>query len=344
MYHGTELDAHLRLAHTTLVWVQRPGPGDEDGEVIHAEARLSVQQRSLHDTMVAVRRSAAERRARWDRRIEARLRRARQGMRDWPGPATILGDLLLKGGGAVARVLNRGAQRATCAAVEVPDRLVSATLRTEAMLLGPGGWRGVLRAVRHPEDLSPEEKGVVVFLTMATLLASVLLLNSIFVLAFPDQGHVYRSLLANAAVQFVNIFGVPLLIEPLLILATLTQGPVLAFTGFFLGKMLAVWVLYFVGDAAHDAFLRKASPRWKRLSAWLRRNANKYGFPILFLDNALPLMPDQVLWVFAVSGMRFKTWLLAVALGTILRFAVIIGGVYVVGPERIEQFFANPFA
>ena len=337
VYHGTEVDEDLRIVHHTLVWL-------ENGQdLVHAEARTHVQRRALLETMERVRSSADARRQRWERRTQRRLARRRVALARWPRPLALPADALLYAMARMSQAVNRSVHGGTRALVQVPDALVSGALRAEAHLLHPGGRRTLWQSLRDPDQLTAEEKGVVVFLSLVLLALGVLVLNSVMALVFPEHAPAYRALLTNAVVQFVSVFGVPIVMEPLLVLATLSQGPVLAFTGFFVGKMLGVWVLYFLGDSAHDAFLRRASPRSQRWMAWLQRNADKYGFPILFLDNALPLMPDQVLWVFAVSGMRFRTWMLAVALGTVVKFTAFIGGVYLLGPERIEQLFTDPF-
>jgi membrane protein YqaA with SNARE-associated domain len=225
----------------------------------------------------------------------------------------------------------------------VPDQAAAQVLRSEALLATRLGRRGFVEALKHPEQLTAEQKGVLLFLSLAGLAVLVLLLNSIIALALPELAPGYRALLGDALLQLGTLLGLPVAVEPAILVSTAAVGAVPTFLAFFVAKMYGAWLMYLVGDALHGAVARRGGRWTQRLVDWLRRNADRYGLLVLVLDNALPLAPDQVMYVLAVSGMSFRRWMLGIAAGSAVRFGILIGGALLVGPERAAGWFLHPF-
>lgn len=347
VYHAIEVDADIRITYQTIVSTKRQPPtrGQAEGELhLTVDDRTSVQKRALLEMMDAAR-SRADQRARRSREaLAVRLARGRRAVLAWPRSFAKLGFALLHLEATVGTGLLKTRRRVLRGLVEVPDALASGALRVESHLSTRLGRQGLWAGIKDPASLSTEQRSVTLFLTAVLLGLSVLLLNSFFALALPEFATAYRLVLIDATAQFISVFGFPLPVEVPLIQQTVEGMGLLAFVGFMFGKMLGVWVLYLLGDSLHAKLEHhtKNSPRMQRGVTWLRANANRYGFPILFIDNAVPLMPDQVLLVFAVSGIKFRTWMWSIGLATALKFAVVIAGVYLIGPERIHHIF-NPF-
>jgi uncharacterized membrane protein YdjX (TVP38/TMEM64 family) len=346
VYHAIEVDADVRITYQTLVGVRssRSRPADEPQHRIVADARVTVQKRALLEMMDAAR-ARADQAARKSREAQARrLARRRGAVLRWPHWATPLGFGVIRAQARFGLGIIHAKRRARRGLVEVPDVLFSSALRVQYHVGDRLARQGLVAGLKDPTTLTTEQRSVLLFLTAFFAAASVLLLNSFFALATPEFAGTYRHMLTDAALQFVGLFGAPVLVEPLLVLSTLAVGPYLAFSAFFVGKMLGAWVLYLLGHSLHHHLEKKTSgKRGRRMVDWLTRNANKYGFLILVLDNALPLAPDQLMLVFAVSGIRFRKWMLGIGVGTCVKFVALIVGVLVIGPERVEHFFAHPF-
>ncbi|HVL86452.1 MAG TPA: VTT domain-containing protein [Candidatus Thermoplasmatota archaeon] len=337
VYLGLEADVDLRIQYTTIV---RADVDDEGRPRARVEERVSVSRRALLDAMDRVRRGAQEWSARARERLGAALAWQRAGAKR--APRWLL-PLLLASLRLEARVGVAGIELVRAAAValvEIPDLFVTNLLRLEAHLYDRLGRRSLWQGVRDPSVLTLEQRAVVAFLTFAILAATVLVLNSIFALALPAYADAYRGLLANFLLHLTGTLGAPIFMEPLVALATVTMGPTLAFAGFFLGKAMAVWILYLLGESLHDWFLRRAKGRTRGAMDWLHRHADRHGVLALVAINAVPFAPEQLVLVLAVSGMRFRSWMA----GNLIGSAIKIGGVVLltlaIGPERVGDLFS----
>jgi hypothetical protein len=339
VYHAIEVDADVRITYQTVVRAKR----SQGSLHLLLDARTSVQKRALLEVMDQVR-QGADHAARKKREALARkLSRRRANVLRWPRGLRRAGFALVRAEARLGTGLINAQRNLLRSAVEVPDALFSSALRVESQLGTHLGRRSLWEGIKDPSGLDAEQRSVVLVLTAALVLFGVLLLNSIFALAFPEYATTWRTLLIFAAHQFAGVFGFPLPVE-LDLITSAAQGlgaGLLAYAGLFAGKLLGVWVLYLLGDTLHGKLEHhtKGKPRAERMVDWLRSNAAKYGFLILLVDNAVPLMPDQVLLVFAVTGMRFRSWMWGIGLGTALKFTIILAGVFIVGPERIIHIF-----
>lgn len=339
LYHGLEVDADTRIMYSTRVALD-PGNDllDESDNVIHIDSRVSVQKRALLELMDRERAFMDRVSARWREAHIARMvrhRRAANRLRySWAIDAAVR-VVRLEARAGLAFI--RSARRTVRGVVQVPDFLITRSLRAYHHLAGPVGRRALVQGLRDPSKLSIEEKSVVLFLSSVLLVALVFILNTLFALLLPSLADAYRGVFADAAISLLSTLALPLAVEPLIAFGVESRGPVLAVLGFFLGKMIGVWLLYFLGDSLYDELQKTKAkrPRIGRAIEWVNRNADRYGFSALVLVNAIPLVPDVLLYAFAVAGMRFRPFVAGIAIGTAIKFAAVVVGVYVIGPDRV---------
>ncbi|HEV8361132.1 MAG TPA: hypothetical protein VGR28_11830 [Candidatus Thermoplasmatota archaeon] len=347
--HTVEADPKMRITYSTLVHARgdvAPTGSPPATLRVMVDCRVSVEKRVLLERMQRLRRSAARRAPRRRDALARRLARHRYAVRRWPRPLLALAYIFIGLERKAGAFYIGTTTRVTSALIEIPDMLVGQVLRADHHINNRLRRHSLWRGLHDPRSLTTEQRGLMLFLTALVVLGAVLALNSFFALAYPEGAPAYRHVLFNAGAQFVSQFGVPFFVEPVLLLSIPSLGPVLAVAGFVVGKLLGVWVLYLLGASLHGQLVRWTTgrPRAERLVGWLTRNGDKWGFAILFLDNVIPLMPDQVQIVFAVSGVRFRAWIGGIMGGTLLKFGIILVGYYLVGPARVAQFFSNPFA
>lgn len=361
LYHGMEVDPEVRLVYTTRVVLYPMADEEEGGEEaagslprdhgrrgdhrLVVDCRVNVQKRALLEMMDRARRRVdafvqgrrrilTERGAARTERIEEysspRLRRLARG--------------LLRTRVRVVRGALEAFRNAVHAAVVIPDRVAGAALRAQTMLHTRLGRRTFWDSVKNPRMLTLEERGVMVFLMGLLTALTVLGLNTLFALGLPEHAPLYRRVLADTGVMVLGVLFLPIPEEPLLVLSVLDIGPAAAFTGFMVGKMLGVWIIYLLGTTIHETLADRTEdhPRIARGVDWLRSHGDRHGAAILVVGNALPLVAGVIVYPLAVAGMRFRDWMGGIAAGTALRYAVIIAAVLVVGPAEVEAWFADP--
>lgn len=345
VYHAIEVDVDVRITYQTLVSVRNPHAAADGKEPrVVADSRVNVQKRALLEMMDRARANADHRAHTSREALARRLARKRARVMRWPRWATPLGFGLLHTRARLGASVIHARRRLNRGLVEIPDSVFSSALRVQYHVGDRLARQALVQGLKDPTHMTQEQRSVALFLTTFAVVGAVVLLNSFFALAWPEGAAVYRRMLTEATVQFLGLFGAPFPIEPMLVVDTIAIGPYLAFTGFFVGKMLAAWVLFLLGDSLHHHIKKKMKgPRGQRVVEWLNRNCNRYGLPILILDNAPPLAPDQLMFVIAASGISFRTWMVGIAAGTVIKYVAVIAGVYIIGPERITHFFEHPF-
>ena len=343
LYHGTEIEGECRIYCTSLVEVTRPGP---QGERIAVESRVTVQRRAFLELMDRERAFSDRLAARWReglvRRLVAQRAAANRAGRPWLVRAAVR---VIRVEARVGLGFIAGLRRLMRGAVQLPDALVSRLVQTHAQVGGRTARRSFLSGLRDPGSLSPEQKGVLLFLTLALAVSAVFLVGTFFALALPQWAGLYQRFVGDATAAFLSAVALPLPTEAFVIASTLAMGPTLAFAGSFAGKMLGVLVLYLLGDSLFDkvAAATAGKPRMARMVAWLKGNADRHGFLLLVLINGVPFVPDVLLYAFALSGMDFRRYMAGIAVGTALKFGLLIAGVLLLGPERITAFLDAPF-
>lgn len=345
-FHGLADDPDVRLGFTTVVRVD-PGVHADDpaDDIIHVEERLNLQRRVLHE-LVERERAFSDRLAlRWRSRLahglasQRRFANARKTA--WVAAALLA---LVRLQAKIGHAVIRGTRAFLRSLVAIPDAILSHGETASVHLASQTGRARLRRALVDPAAATPIEKSVVLVLVAFSLLGIVLLLNTLFAAVFVDQARVYQGVLADFTSSLLSTIALPIPAEPILILHGGQVGFAIVFAGLFLGKMVGSWILYLMGDSLNDGIQKKTakSPRMERMVSWMQRNADKWGFWLLVPINAIPFLPDLLVLVFAVSGMRFRGFMGGIALGTILKFSAIIAGVYWLGPERIQAFLDNP--
>lgn len=362
LYHAMEVDPEVRLTYTTRVALypvedEEAATGDgsrsslpTDHEMhgdhrLVVDSRVNVQKRILLEAMDRARRGAdafvVRQRQRLNERLSAKRGRA-ESHRSPLARRVAKGWLDLRA--RVVRGALDGFRDVVHAAVEVPDRVAGAALRAQAVLHTRLGRRTFWESVKDPRSLSLQERSVMVFLVALLSGVAVLLLNSVFALGFPRYAPVYRRVLADAGVMVLGVLFLPVVEEPLLVLSVLDVGPAAAFTGFMVGKLVGVWIMYLLGCSLHEAVADRVEgrPRLARGVDWLQGHADRYGLPVLVAGNALPFVAGLVLYPLAVAGMRFRDWMGGIAVGTALRYLAIIAAVVLIGPDRVAAWLADP--
>lgn len=344
--HGTDDSGDVRLGFTTMI---RVDPGlDKDSthdDIIHVEERVNVQRRLLQEFIDRERafsdHLALRLRSRLAHNLVAQRRRANTIQIAWMATLAIaLIRLQARVGTWGIRALRKGMR----SLVTVPDIVLTHWENASVHLASRSGRRTLKTAFMDPRDASPQEKTLVLVLVSFGLVGAVLLANTVFTTFFPSALGMYRVGLGDFTASLLSVLALPLPVEGFLIAHTITVGALVAFSGLFLGKMVGSWMLYLLGDSLFDAIEKKTakSPRMKRLVDRMQNGADRYGFLMLVVINGVPLMPDVLVYVFALSGMRFRTFMLGIAAGTALKYIGIILAVHFIGPEVVQAFFEHP--
>lgn len=347
-FHGTDDSGDVRLAFTTIVRVD-PGMDKDspDDDITHVEERVYVQRRVLQE-LIDRERAFTDRIA---LRMRSRLahslvtqRRAANGIElAW---MMTLALVLIRLQAKVGNALIRGFRGFMRAIVAIPDAILVQTERASIHLASRSGRRWLRKAIRDPASATPQEKaGVLVWLTFA-MLAFAFVASMAFATVLSRWDVYFQRFLVDFTSSLLGAVAIPLPIEITFVNSVARVGYLLGGLGLFAGKMVGAWMLFLLGDSLFDGIQKKAkkSPRWAKAIRWLQSNANKYGFLLLVLLNGLPLAPDAMIIVFAVSGMRFRSFMWGIAVGTALKFVMLGALIFLVGPETVTQFMEHPIA
>lgn len=343
-FHGADDSGDVRLRFTTII---RVDPGvDKDrahDDVVHVEERVYVQRRVLQELVDRERaftdRVSLRMRSRLAHKLATKRRRANQ-IESGIGLAIYMWHVRMQaklGHGAIR--MFRSAMRGL---VALPDAMLTHTERVSIHLASRTGRRTIRKAVHDPASATAAEKtALLVVLAFATV-AGVLVLNTAFDFTPAGVRAAYYRLLGDFALSLAGTLAVPFPAEIGYIRSAVALGLVLGTVGIFAGKLLASWMLYLIGDSLFDSMNKKSGPRMKRAIHWLQRNANKWGFAILIAINAMPLAPDAFIIVFAVSGMRFRSYMVGIAVGAVLKFAILAALILWIGPAEVQAFMEHP--
>lgn len=326
VYHHTDVGDDVRVTYSTLVSID-PGV-DADStldDIINVDSKLTVQKRFLQE-LIDREKAFSDRLAnRLRNKLNASLQRRREGNTGhgaWARFSNVTIKVQAKVGMAGVRTLHKVMR----GSVAIPDAIVTRSLSTGAALGHRRGRRVMRQGVRDPTRLTNEEKGVMLFLATIGLGALILLTTTAFAIS-DAKFHTtvlgsWFTALQNAGFNVLTMLGVPIPAEALLIVSMLTDGFVLAVLAALVGRLIGIWLVYLLGDSLNHEIQKKTkkSPRMKKIVDWLNRNAEKRGFGLLVILNALPLIPDLVFYVFAVSGMKFRKYMGGMTLGTIIKF------------------------
>lgn len=353
-WHGSDDSGDVRISFTTIVRVDS-GVDKESvwDDIIHVEERTNVQRRLLQEMIDRERhftdRVCLRMRSRLAQSMVDQRRRANDIETPWVA-TMVLGWIRFQAkAGTLTIKVFRGFMRAL---VAVPDAILTQTERASIHLASKSGRRWLKRAIRDPAAATPQEKaGVLVWLIVATtvwvLLAAVLFAT--FLSAYDDY---FKGVFKDFLFAIGNAVGIPLPpAETFYIQSTIDYSAILGLTGAFvlaglgllIGKTLGSWMIYLMGDSLYDTLNKKSGPKIKKALAWLQRSAAKSGFAWVAMLCAVPALPDPLIIPFAVSGMKFRSYMIAVVFGTIVKFAILAGLILWIGPDRVAGFMAHPF-
>lgn len=344
-FHGTDDSGDVRLAFGTIIRVD-PGADPEatDDDIIHVEERLYVQRRLLQEWIDRERafsdRMALRMRARLAHSMVSQRRAANRLQYAWTAAVFIaLIRFQAKAGTASIRAW-RGFMRSIIA---IPDFVLTHTERVSIRLASRTGRRTLKQAVRDPASATPQEKSALLVVMAFGIVAAVLLLNTAFAITFLARwGHGYQVFLRDFVASVLGTIALPIPAEIFFVASIVAVGFVFGGLGLFVGKMVGAWMLYLLGDSLFDTLNKKSGPKMRATIGWVQRNANRYGFATLLALNAIPLAPDALIIVFAVSGMRFRSFMLSIAFGTIIKFTILALLIAFVGPEAVQTFMEHP--
>jgi membrane protein YqaA with SNARE-associated domain len=353
-YHTTEHGPDVRITHVTQVRVD-PGPDVESvmDDIIIVEERVYVQRRALQELIDREKAFSDHLAIRLRAKLGKSVARQRAGIQALRA-AWLIAALawIVKIEAKVGLASIRGLRAMLRSLVHIPDVILARSASAQTHLSSRSTRRGVWKGLRDPSGASADEKGVLVVVAAALLIGTVLLLNTVFALILPSLAPEYKHILNDALYNFGAVFlPLPLPPEAILITSALALGVGIGWIGLFLGKLVGSWILFLVGDSLHDSLKRQTakSPRLKRVVEWLQARAATQGFAWVFFLSAVPFLPDTLILAFAVSGMRFRPFLGAVALGTVIKFGAIVAALLIVGPEVVEGWLEvvahalNPF-
>jgi uncharacterized membrane protein YdjX (TVP38/TMEM64 family) len=211
----------------------------------------------------------------------------------------------------------------------MPDRVGHAARRARLMLRTPEGRSRLVAGLRNPHQLDPEQKAVTLFAGTVLILATLLLAHLAVTLAAPALAGTWRAGLFLFLYGYVSSLGIPFPWEPALLVGAYALGPVAAIAVAVAAKLVAGYMVFFVGDEVADRLERKAarSPWWDRFLRASEAFARRFGLFAMALFIATPGLPDAVaLYVFGSLHMPMRRYLLGIALGALVLDAVVVYG------------------
>jgi membrane protein YqaA with SNARE-associated domain len=211
----------------------------------------------------------------------------------------------------------------------IPDRLRQRASKAQALLATREGRRRFAAGLRDPRALSGEQKAITLFVATAAMLAVLLVAHVAVTLVFPRSVSRWRAGLALFLYGYVNSLGVPTPWEVVIVAASLVLGVVPTFVVALASKVVAGYMVFFVGDAMNARLERKAAttPWFARFLRWSERFARRFGLFAIALFVGTPGLPDAVaLYVFGALRMPLWRFILGVALGALVRDGIVLFG------------------
>ncbi|GEM_PF-3733026 len=227
------------------------------------------------------------------------------------------------------------ARAATKGLAALPDRLGQAARRARHALATREGRRMLWAGLRDPHRLHPEQKAVALFTGTCALLGLLLLAHLAVTLVAPRFAVPWRSGVLLFLYGYVSSVGIPLPWEPALLAGAVIVGPVVAIAVALLAKLVAGYMVFFVGDEVNEKLERRAarSPLFAKGLRLAEAFARRFGVFAMALFIFTPGLPDAVaLYVFGSLGMPVRRYLAGILVGAAaLDLVVVYGGLRVLG-------------
>ena len=222
-----------------------------------------------------------------------------------------------------------GLRGATRGLATLPDRIGASARRSRALLATREGRKRVLAGLREPGTLDRHEKAVTLFVGTSAILLALLVAHLAVTLVVPAHAVAWRAEVLLFLYGYVSSVGIPFPWEPALLAGASALGPWRAIAIAVAAKLVAGYMVFFVGDEVNEKLEAKAarSPRFAKLVSWSERFARRFGVLAMAVFIATPGLPDAIaLYVFGSLGMPMRKYLLGILLGAfILDVAVIFG-------------------
>lgn len=224
---------------------------------------------------------------------------------------------------------------ATRGVATLPDRVGRSASMARAMLATREGRRGLLVGMRDPANMTRQQKAVALFTGTAGILAVLLVAHLAVTLIAPHVAGPWRSGLLLFLYGYVSSVGIPLPWEPALIAGAFAIGPIAAIAIAVVAKVVAGYMVFFLGDEVADKLEAKAArtPWFGKLVRTSEAFARRFGTLAMAVFIATPGLPDAIaLYVFGSLHMPLRRYLLGIALGAlVLDVVVIYGGLSLLG-------------
>lgn len=292
-----------------------------DGRVKDIEDRLVVAERVLAPTIEAERRLVGAPIDRARQRAHRRIRHHRR--RKGAAAPSVLALHAWDRALAATRTLTRGT-------ATMPDRVLARGVKAAQILRTPEGRARVRRGLTQPRILTAQQKAATLFVGTIGILGALLALHTTVTLAVPGYAYTWRTTVGTFLYAYLTSVGIPLPLEPVLVAASLKAGQWPTYFTAVVAKVLAAWMVFFLGDEANEK-LRDAAQSRPLLARWLdrcERFAQRFGGFALATFIAVPGLPDAVaLYLFGSLHMRMRNYLIAVAAGGAVLYALLVFGV-----------------
>lgn len=257
-------------------------------------------------------------------------RRAKRLRREGGAPVALAWAAALRVYHDGAAALLGGLRRASRGVATLPDYVANRWRRTGEYLATPEGRRRLREGLVDPRNLSTRQKAVTLFVGLTGIILTTLLVHVVVTLAIPQAAVAWRRIVALFGYVLVTSLGPPFPLEPVLLAASLSIGPSATIGIALVAKVLAAWMVFFLGDEVNDRLRERAerSPRLARALALAERFASRYGVAATALFVATPGLPDVIaLYVFGSLHMRLSRFLLGVTLGGLVLYSLLVLGV-----------------
>lgn len=303
-----------------------------EGGDVEVEDRLCVTRRALAGMLHAEREVVGARLDQAQQAGDAAAHRGREAARRLARRSPPLGQAahwLVAALHQAASWMLGGARGVTRGLAALPDRVEASARRARALLATPEGRKRIWLGLQDPRTLDRHDKAVTLFLGTLAILGTLLLVHLVVTLATPWEAVPWRATVALFVYGYVSSVGIPLPWEPALIAGTLALGPWQAIAVAIVAKLVAGYMVFFVGDEVNEKLEARAarSPRFARFVAWSERFARRFGVLAMALFIATPGLPDAIaLYVFGSLRMPIRRYLLGIAIGAfVLDVAVVFG-------------------
>lgn len=282
---------------------------DEEGHRLVMEHRMAVEERMLAGAILAERDAVGARLDQLTTHAEANAT---------PRVARAVGWVAAR-----IRSLTRGT-------ATLPDRLGRHAAKAREFLSTSTGRQRFREGLRDPRSLTGEQKAVTLFVLSVGVVSALLVAHLAVTLTAPALTAAWRTGLFLFVYGYITSLGVPLPWEPVVLATALALGAMATFIVAVLSKLVAGYMVFFLGEAVNDKLEKRAtkSAWFAKFLQWSERFASRFGILAMALFIGLPGLPDAIaLYVFGSLRMPMWKYLVGIAIGASVLDTLVIFGV-----------------